>query len=213
MKILGLLAGAALLVGAQSAHAVTIVNGDFENVTPTSPTFGTDGYSQEEVGSTAIHGWTVDSGNVDIVGSYWQQPGGNFSLDLAGNQSGTISQLLTGLTLNQEYTISFSYAANPGGSVPTVIEIGLDDGQLATFDFTPQTVTDMGWTTVTWAFVASATDQLLHFTSIGAGCCGAALDNVTIAATPIPAAFLLFGTALGGMGFLGYRRKQLDAAA
>jgi len=34
-----------------------------------------------------------------------------------------------------------------------------------------------------------------------------------VATTPIPGAILLFGSALGGMGFLGYRRKKLASAA
>jgi hypothetical protein len=34
-----------------------------------------------------------------------------------------------------------------------------------------------------------------------------------VAATPIPGAILLFGSALGGMGFIGYRRKKLASAA
>jgi len=41
----------------------------------------------------------------------------------------------------------------------------------------------------------------------------ATFDNISIVQTPIPPALLMFGTALGGIGFLGYRRKKLAAAA
>src|SRR3954466_6211609 len=105
MKIVGLLAGAAMVLGAQHAYAVTITNGNFESSNPSSPTFAADGYSQEEIGSTALAGWDVTGGNVDIVGTtgtyHWQQPNGvgNYSIDLAGNQSGTISQGLSGLSV------------------------------------------------------------------------------------------------------------------
>ncbi len=64
-----------------------------------------------------------------------------------------------------------------------------------------------------YTFIASATEQTLTFLSTTGTGWGAAIDNVTIAATPIPGAILLFGSALGGMGFLGYRRKKLEAAA
>ena len=57
------------------------------------------------------------------------------------------------------------------------------------------------------------TGTSLTFLSLTGTAYGPALDNVTIAATPIPGAILLFGSALGGMGFLGYRRKKLEAAA
>lgn len=36
--------------------------------------------------------------------------------------------------------------------------------------------------------------------------------NFTLAATPIPAALPLFISALGGLGFVGWRRKQIHAA-
>jgi hypothetical protein len=37
--------------------------------------------------------------------------------------------------------------------------------------------------------------------------------NLTVATTPIPPAILLFMTALGGMGFMGYRRRGASSAA
>jgi hypothetical protein len=37
--------------------------------------------------------------------------------------------------------------------------------------------------------------------------------NLQVAATPIPASILMLLTALGGMGFLGYRRKGASSAA
>jgi hypothetical protein len=71
----------------------------------------------------------------------------------------------------------------------------------------------MGWVTETVVFYATSNSQTLTFLSLNAGGHGPALDNISIAATPIPGAILLFGSALGGMGFLGFRRKKLAAAA
>jgi len=37
--------------------------------------------------------------------------------------------------------------------------------------------------------------------------------GLSVTTTPIPGALLLFGSALGGMGFLGFRKKKAEAAA
>jgi hypothetical protein len=46
-----------------------------------------------------------------------------------------------------------------------------------------------------------------------AGKTGFFAGTATFAEAPIPPALLLFGTALGGLGFAGWRRKQAGAAA
>ncbi len=65
MKILGLIAAAALLAGAQSAYAVTINNGSFES----GPAVTSNGYQQVPDGvgvpANAISGWTVGGAGVD----------------------------------------------------------------------------------------------------------------------------------------------------
>src|SRR5689334_3055801 len=110
MKILGLIAGAAMLLGAQSAYAVTITNGSFES--GTNPGV----FTQLGSGSTAIDGWTVGgAGGVDYIGTYWTSSDGSRSVDLSGGGIGSISQQLTGMTIDQEYTISFDLAVNPPG--------------------------------------------------------------------------------------------------
>jgi hypothetical protein len=88
-------------------------------------------------------------------------------------------------------------------------------GGLATFNtgILPSTLNNMGWITQSVTFIATASSATLTFLSQDNTSFGPALDNVTIAATPIPGALLLFGSALGGMGFLGYRRKKQQAAA
>ena len=209
MKILGLLAGAALLLGAQSAYAVTINNGSFE--TGTAP----GAFTPVGAGGTNITGWTVDSGSIDYIGNYWTASDGARSVDMSGGGAGQISQALSGLTIGQQYTITFDLAGNPAGG-PIVKDLEVSAGgitSLYSFDTTGQSLSDMGWATQTFVFVATATTDTLAFLSLNNTSYGPALDNVTIAATPIPGAILLFGSALGGMGFLGYRRKKLEVAA
>jgi choice-of-anchor C domain-containing protein len=218
MKILGLIAGAAMLVmGAQSASAVSIVNGSFE--TGTNPGSFSHLLSGD---NTTINGWTVGgAGGIDYIGTYWQASNGGRSLDLSGNGIGSISQTLTGLTIGQQYTISYDLSGNPAGA-PALkhLLVAIDSlgttigGRIATYNTASgNTVADMNWITQTVLFTADATTATLTFLSQDNTDFGPALDNVTIAATPIPGALLLFGSALGGMGFLGYRRKKQAAAA
>ena len=49
--------------------------------------------------------------------------------------------------------------------------------------------------------------------SIPAGAYAGTLTVATVAATPIPAALPLFASALGGIGFVGWRRRKNAAAA
>jgi choice-of-anchor C domain-containing protein len=219
MKILGLFAGAAMLVlAAQGASAATISNGSFETGSVNPGSFQFLG-----AGSTAIDGWTVGgAGGIDYIGTYWTASNGGRSVDLSGGGIGSISTLISGLTVGQEYTISYDLAGNPAGAPTTKhLQVAVDSvggtigGHLATFNTgaIPSTLSNMGWITQTVIFTATAATATLTFLSQDNTSYGPALDNVTIAATPIPGAILLFGSALGGMGFLGYRRKKLQAAA
>src|SRR5688572_18224503 len=101
MKILGLLAGAALLLGAQSAYAVTITNGGFES--GTNP----GAFTTVAAGGTNITGWTVGGNGVDYIGTYWTASEGGRSIDLSALNAGSVSQVLNGLTIGQEYTVTF----------------------------------------------------------------------------------------------------------
>jgi hypothetical protein len=57
-------------------------------------------------------------------------------------------------------------------------------------------------------------DNILTFRVTDLGNPGALRTaGLSVAATPIPPAILLFMTAIGGMGFLGYRRRNATSAA
>jgi choice-of-anchor C domain-containing protein len=212
MKILGLIAGAALLLGAaQSAQAVTITNGSFESGLGSIGAFTALAAGD----NTSIIGWTVGGAGVDYIGTYWTASDGGRSLDLSATNAGSISQDLVGLSVGQEYTVTFDLSGNPAGAPTTkslAVTVGGAPGVFP-FDTTGNSLSSMGWTTSTFVFIATATTQTLTFLSLNGTSFGPALDNVSIAATPIPGALLLFGSALGGMGFLGYRRKKQAAAA
>ena len=101
------------------------------------------------------------------------------------------------------------------------IKLGDADGQgeaipmLATFTF-------VGGGTATQNFTTDLLASLQTFIFNQTNLIGLALKNtdgsgfqiddveLTVAATPVPPTVLLFGTALVGMGFVGYRRRQMS---
>ena len=95
---------------------------------------------------------------------------------------------------------------------PVIKPMGVSaDGQSGVFNFdvTGRSALNMGWTPMSWLFVADDTSATIEFQSLTtpAGW-GPALDNVSVMsvnAVPIPAAVWLFGTAL--IGFIGMSRR------
>ena len=160
-----------------------VANGSFE--------LGIDpGISTDVSGpnSTSITGWTVESANVDYIGSRWTAGDGVRCLDLSGTDAGTISQMIAGLTPGQAYRLSFLMAANPEVATYTAqlrATIG-DVSSEFTFSQPGITTANLGWTEKTLDFVASATTHKLSFISLNPGWAGAALDKVAIVAAPLP---------------------------
>lgn len=167
------------------AVAPALQNGSFENGTPPgvfiTPSAGD---------STTITGWTVASGNVDYIGTYWAASDGNRSLDLNGVTPGAVSQSFTTVA-GHSYTVKFDLAGNPDGNFwsPAVKTLNVDAGGVPTsysFDTTGHstaTAATMGWTQKTFNFTATGTSTTLTFTSTTGGAFpwfGPALDNVSV---------------------------------
>jgi choice-of-anchor C domain-containing protein len=204
------IAGAASLSG--KAQAVSITNGSFE-----SGTVDPGGsYVTLPAGSTALTGWTIVTGSIDYIGGYWQPGAGQRSIDLNGNDISEISQSVSGLSIGQQYKVSFLLAGNPDDGVnPKTLLATLVNSQSYSFDASGTSRGAMGWIEQYFYFTANATTALLSFKSTTQDCCwGPALDDISIAATPLPAALPLFGSALCAFGFLGwFRRRFLGATA
>jgi choice-of-anchor C domain-containing protein len=174
-----------LSVGTVSLAASSgVSNGSFEK--------GTDpgSFLQVNAGDSAtITGWTVVSGNVDYIGTYWKASDGHRSVDLNGSTAGSIRQSFTtivGLT----YKVSFDLSGNPAGP-PTMKTLAVDVGgapKAFSYDTTTGTtsLTNMKWARKSFTFTATATTTVLTFTSTtGNSVYGPALDDVRVfAATP-----------------------------
>ena len=58
------------------------------------------------------------SGNIDLLNpTYWNASDGNQSIDLDGDDAGSISQVLP-TVVGQKYDVKFRYTANPESSDP-----------------------------------------------------------------------------------------------
>jgi choice-of-anchor C domain-containing protein len=158
-------------------------NGSFEEGAFTGAPFDT-----LTVGSTAITGWTVDSGSIDWIGSYWPASMGVRSIDLNGTDPGAISQTLA-TTIGNTYDVTFDLSGNPEG-LPTTktLTVGATGATTADYSFDTvaagNSVTDMKWSPQTYSFVATSPSTVLSFASTTiAGAYGPALDNVNVTET------------------------------
>jgi choice-of-anchor C domain-containing protein len=159
----------AAIAFAGSAHAFTgASNGSFETGTYVD---NGSGFQQLDAPNTSIDGWSVDSGSVDWVGTYWTAPDGAMSVDLSGADAGTLSQTID-TTIGNTYTVAFLLSGNPAGGVPllTTLEVSATGGTMV-------------WTPETYEFLATSATTTISFASTTAGPFGPAIDNVVVTET------------------------------
>src|ERR1043166_4376364 len=173
------------VAGAELCSGQTVLNGSFE--TGATPPFG--GAFVPAPNSTAISGWTVQSGSIDYMGNdTWQAAAGSRSLDMSGHDAGTITQNISGFTPGRQYRLSFYMAGNNDG-VSRIFQLRANIGsvtQTFAFDATGFTYSNMGWSLRTMDFTATDTTMALTFTSLDSGNAGPALDNVSISTASEP---------------------------
>jgi choice-of-anchor C domain-containing protein len=155
-----------------------------------------------------IGAWSVTSGSVDLIGSYWTAPTG-YSIDLDGNAPGAISQDLS--LAAGGYLLTFSLAGNPdGGNTTKSVEVSIDGvTRDYTFNTAGQSKDSMGWVTESIWFTNTDAATTLSFTSKDAGGpYGAALADVSVTAVPEPESISLLLAGLGMVGVMASRRKR-----
>src|SRR5207302_6342899 len=93
-------------LGARPAGAVPnrLINGSFEEPVVSGPFITRSGGE--------IDGWTITSGTVDQIGTYWPAALGAQSIDLAGDGPGRIEQTFDTVA-GRQYHFSGYYANNP----------------------------------------------------------------------------------------------------
>lgn len=160
--------------------AQTLLNGSFEN----PPGAYIENFSTGE----SIGGWLV-SGDVELIGSYWQAaPGAVQSLDLtAGGTPGAVSQQIATQT-GTEYQVTFAYSGNPdgGGGIIDQVSMTWNGGVVGAenFNTSDSTHSDMDWQFATFDVIATGPSSTLGFentsSSGAADTYGPVIDDVSM---------------------------------
>jgi choice-of-anchor C domain-containing protein len=199
VRHIGLIVALALL-GLPVCLAAPIFTDSFENPGCSSCSFLT-------LNTGALIGpWTVGPGSVDYIGTYWQAHSGQYSVDLAGNEEGSVYTTLPTVA-GEIYVLTFFLAGNPDQSTVKTVNVTVgNQNQQFTFDNTGGGYSpgNMGWTQQTLSFTASGSD-VLTFTAVGTGAWGPAIDSVSVESAPEPGTYMLAGAGLLALGLLRKR--------
>src|SRR3989338_4855397 len=168
----------ALILGifATAVFAAPLVqNGSFEE--------GTERIDEYKLvqNEATIDNWTVVSGNIEIIGTYWDAYHESRSIDLSGSQAGAISQEITTIP-GHDYQVQFYMAGNPEGTQgdkTMLVDVG-GVPTLYVFNTAGKGNRDMGWVLKSFEFTADGPTTTLTFTSTVNTVFGPALDNVVV---------------------------------
>jgi len=196
---------AALTVAATFAQASSVnlvVNGSFESPSlPNTPSWQI---------LSGIPGWTAaPQTGVEVrrQAEGLAQEGMQFvELDTTANS--WISQAIS-TVVGQEYTLSFWYSPriNRSNANDNSVNAFVNGGMIATLAGTTGNVHN--WQQTVHVFFANSTSTTLKFAAAGSSnSYGGNLDNVSLTATPLPAAALFFATSLAG--FMAARRRKAN---
>lgn len=194
------IAAALLFLNTSLAQANLITNGSFE--TGTNP----GNYTTLSTGSSSIQDWTIESGSIDYIGTYWSAAQGARSIDMSGNGPGSISQILS-TTPGYKYLVEFSMGANTdGGNLYKILQVTA--GSVFDDIFVSKKGPQVTWSDKYFIFTANEASTKLTFTSLEDSAWGPALDNVrvNVNSAPIPPAVFLLATGL--IGLFGIKRKK-----
>ncbi|MDJ0857960.1 MAG: hypothetical protein QNJ03_02690 [Dinoroseobacter sp.] len=204
-----------LLAGA--ANAATVENGSFEDIG--SGSLNRSGWNLfKDIPSwSAAHRVEIQSNRT--LRTVDAQDGSNY-VELVTNRNDSLFQDVY-LEIGT-YELSFFYSPrvrSPGTTSNNMaFSVGRSDTTLTSGVVEGPAGTDPrwgSWTEITSIFgVAEAGTYTLSFSATGnpnaRGCgnCGALVDNVTLAAMPLPGSSLLLLAGIGGLGALHARRKK-----
>lgn len=236
----------ALLASGALAHAnpINVVNGGFETTSLTSSAqFGST------YGGQTVTGWTGSGytflfkpGSADTTGAQGQYGGvklwgpgdgsangltassplgGNFVAMDGAYEDGSISQLLSGLTVGADTVVSFFYAGAQQygytGATTESFNVSLGNQTLSTAILSDTNHGFTGWQQASLHFTPTSTSETLSFLAQGTPSGEppfTLLDGVTVAdntaVTPEPSSIALLGTGVLTLGGL-LRKRFLQA--
>jgi len=198
---------AALAMTATAANAAPIFYDDFE--TPFSPGI-------QYGGTDAAGAQFVSGSGLQTNGSPFGYAPATSGIQTAHIQStGYFTESLTGLTIGQQYLLTFDYASRAGYGVDG-LTVSADANTI--FSGTPAST---NFTQASAYFTANASTLTLTF----AGSLFSAppypqqdynigVDTVSVSAVPEPSTWAMMILGFAGVGFMAYRRRnQQDAVA
>ncbi|MCK9593624.1 MAG: DUF642 domain-containing protein [Methanoregula sp.] len=169
-------------VGTVSA-ANLVTNGGFESP-PDAGVFTTM--------NTGLTSWTIEDGEIDLIGTHWLAFEPTQSIDLSGCERATISQLIQNTDPQKSYQLSFELSGNPysgdTSSKTRTVEVYWDDDPARTYSFDTTIITsqtdDMHWQKITipdlQATSSATTIKFIDVSPNSNTCVGAALDDVIV---------------------------------
>lgn len=166
----------------QNAFATTniVTNGSFE----VADSDCTGSFTTLPSGNTALTDWTIGGVSIDwICGGHWSAQDGTKSLDLSGDDAGSISQYLS-TESGTGYDVEFYMSGNTdgGNTEKTMTVTAPNYDHQFTYDTTGNP-SGTDWQLKSFSFTATNEISTLTFTSNDANAYGAALDNVSVVKT------------------------------
>jgi len=179
-----------LLAGVGAVSAAIVQNGGFETPEAAVP------FTSNMV--SGLTDWTIESGNIDQIGTLWTSYELEQSIDLSGCERATIKQSIVTVP-DEVYKLSFALAGNTYDAPATkTVEVFWEGASQGTFDFdtTGHSTSAMGWKIVEIPNLKASTGsteiKFKDVTPVGeypSVCVGVALDDIkvdTYTPPPVP---------------------------
>jgi hypothetical protein len=216
LKALILIASLSFAENAAATNLIT--NGSFETPVLGAPAFNIP------VGSPLITGWNVVQGNVDLTNTCCTAAfDGVQAVDLIGDDTATkgvfggLSQTFA-TTANQQYTLTFAYSHNLGGSASVyAAQVTVADANDPANSVLSDPVTHLssqtGYSIFSQTFTANSNSTILTFIDTqGAFNAGIYLDDVDVElvtpGVPEPSTWAMMILGFAGIGAMTYRRRK-----
>ena len=164
----------------EDASLPKVVNGSFEEPVVAG------NWTTYRKGQNNIPGWSITSGDLDLINKYWDGSDGQQSIDMNGGSPVTIEQTLGGFTAGANYVLKFDYGVNKDVADTNVGNIRAEiliDGESKKAIAATTSIKPPNYQTESITFEAANEEVTFTFKSVSPGNKGIALDNVRLELT------------------------------